>query len=234
MVVIARAWRMLSSDIRHDYKMRVQEIVQERFSGKVADWSIPMSYAQPPGKNSGIKDDPLPLPKAKPPSAKMKERILGKTQDKKDAKPISLKAAMSNGNGKNGGKSEDGGSGETTAQGAITNDMTSAMPVTPLRKKQNSAAQKSSGKMSSKLKKLAESTGAFHKNELTKDEQSALDMDATKKTEQEKTEDVNKKLKQPKPIDDETSMEFDELDEIAEAVDMGLPMDAHDPKPEKW
>ncbi len=55
MVVIARAWQMLSSDIKNDYKMRVKEIVQERFSGKVADWSIPMSYAPPPGKNSGAK-----------------------------------------------------------------------------------------------------------------------------------------------------------------------------------
>ena len=35
--------------------MRVKEIVKERFSGKVADWSIPMSYAPPPGKNSGAK-----------------------------------------------------------------------------------------------------------------------------------------------------------------------------------
>ncbi len=55
MVVIARAWQMLSSEIKNDYKLRVKEIVQERFSGKVADWSIPMSYAQPPGKNSGAK-----------------------------------------------------------------------------------------------------------------------------------------------------------------------------------
>ena len=55
MVVLARAWQMLGSDIKNDYKMRVKEIVQERFSGKVADWSIPMSYAPPPGKNSGAK-----------------------------------------------------------------------------------------------------------------------------------------------------------------------------------
>ena len=55
MVVLARAWQMLGSDIKNDYKMRVKEIVQERFSGKVADWSIPMSYAPPPGKNAGAK-----------------------------------------------------------------------------------------------------------------------------------------------------------------------------------
>lgn len=70
MVVIARAWKMLSGDIKHDYKMRVAEIVQERFSGKIADWSIPMSYVPPPGKNTGVKED-RPLPRAKPPQPKI-------------------------------------------------------------------------------------------------------------------------------------------------------------------
>ncbi|MFN3700276.1 MAG: methyltransferase domain-containing protein [Alphaproteobacteria bacterium] len=50
MVVIARAWQMLSDEIKNDYKLRVKEIVRDRFSGKVADWSIPMTYAPPPGK----------------------------------------------------------------------------------------------------------------------------------------------------------------------------------------
>lgn len=241
MVVIARAWRMLSSDIRHDYKMRVQEIVQERFSGKVADWSIPMSYAQPPGKNSGIKDEPRPLPAAKPPSAKMKERLLGKTAEKAPdkqqdtTKPISLKAAMSAGN-KGDSASGDSAGGQGAASGAASSDLSGAMPIVPLRKKQNSAAQKGSPKLASKLKKLAGNTGAFHKSEVGKDDPSDENDRAMEpeKTENEKIEDINKKLKQPKPVDNETSMEFDELDEIADAVDIEIDVDLHDPKPEKW
>ncbi|MFP4313556.1 MAG: class I SAM-dependent methyltransferase [Alphaproteobacteria bacterium] len=50
MVVIARAWQALNDDIKRDYKLRVKEIVQDRFSGRNTDWGIPMSYAPPPGK----------------------------------------------------------------------------------------------------------------------------------------------------------------------------------------
>lgn len=50
MVVIARAWQYLNSDIKRDYKLRVKEIMQDRFSGQKTDWGIPMSYAEPPGK----------------------------------------------------------------------------------------------------------------------------------------------------------------------------------------
>ncbi len=52
MTVIARAWQYLHSDIKQDYKMRVSQIVKERFSDKTPDWSIPVSYVEPPGRKA--------------------------------------------------------------------------------------------------------------------------------------------------------------------------------------
>lgn len=79
MVVIARAWQALNDDIKRDYKLRVKEIVQDRFSGKTSDWGIPMSYAAPPGK----------MPEGK----NVKELKTDKTADKNAATEQKEKAA---------------------------------------------------------------------------------------------------------------------------------------------
>jgi len=229
MVTIARAWKMLSSDIRLDYKMRVQEIVQERFSGKVADWSIPMTYAQPPGKNSGIKQELFPLQAAKPPSAKMRERLMGKSAAKKT---INLKEAMS---GKDT-KTENHVDSDTTDQTTGTTELNikGDAPIPVKKSKTPKSSSKGTGKIASKLKKLAEGTGAFHKSGSPNDGLDREDAIKPEKTQQEKIEEINKALKDKPPIDEDLSKEFDELDEIAKAIDMGISMSNDDPKPEKW
>ena len=47
MLVIARAYRYLHSEIRLDFDKRVQSIVRERFSQIQPDWSLPLSYETP-------------------------------------------------------------------------------------------------------------------------------------------------------------------------------------------
>jgi 2-polyprenyl-3-methyl-5-hydroxy-6-metoxy-1,4-benzoquinol methylase len=50
MTVIARAWQYLHTDIKQDFKTKVSQLVKERFEGRAPDWSIPVSYVEPPGK----------------------------------------------------------------------------------------------------------------------------------------------------------------------------------------
>lgn len=68
MVTLARAYKYFSDDIKMDHRMKVQQIVKERFEGKRPDWAIPMSYISPPGKVTPkaaekimvLGDDPAP------------------------------------------------------------------------------------------------------------------------------------------------------------------------------
>ena len=72
MVVLARAYQFLHSDIKNDYKMRVKNIVKERFEGKVPDWSVPITYVEPPGKKEPKPGNNLDLAQKNAPATSKK------------------------------------------------------------------------------------------------------------------------------------------------------------------
>ncbi|MAE50477.1 MAG: methyltransferase [Micavibrio sp.] len=205
MVVLARAYQMLSNDIKNDYKMRVKEIVQERFSGKVADWSIPMTYAPPPGKNADAKVKTLEIDKTA--TALNKEKLEAATK-KADLE------SHNQGNRENMPKQDS----KAPAAQPAKHDERIANPTLA----------------SKTMKKLTGGHTPFHQKTMEQkkeDETKSLSDNTPPQAQQETVEQATA----PKlETDTQLSDDFKEMDEIARVVEKTHPLDLHDPKPEKW
>lgn len=240
MVVIARAWQMLSSDIKMDYKMRVKEIVQERFSDKGADWSIPMNYAQPPGRDNRFKSRQLEnsaekeaeFKKAPAQKAMSADKDTNDTSGKGGAAALQLEpektpplAAQAKPLKKLTGDGANPFGKGAKAPATVNADIdvadeaaiASGAPAASAEAEDRLREKRSAREKEERAKKEKESRQRAHNSALS-NALSEADRDDAGHDD----------------YDDEFDNEMRELDEIAQAMEDSLHPDEDKPKPEKW